>query len=77
MRSGVSLARPSQQAFALHAGRQIVRFVAETLGLGREAFFQRQWLLETESLLHDMLPCFCWAGAQPAFSSPIDTQILR
>jgi hypothetical protein len=71
------LARLSQQAFALHAGRQIICFVAETFGFGRKALFQRQWLLETASLLHDMLPVLIGARAQPAFSSPMDTQVLR
>jgi hypothetical protein len=73
MRSGFCLPGLLEHGVAHRAGWQQFGFLAQSLRLFGQAFFKGFDLLETASLLlHGAAPLLEWAGAQPAFSSPIN-----
>src|SRR5262245_23788406 len=75
MQGGFILPGLAHQPVTLRTWRETFGFLAQPLRPFGEAFFQGLRLLETASLVHGAAPFRKRkAGAQPAFSSPINTQ---
>jgi hypothetical protein len=76
MGADLGLACPADKPLSLNSRRRTLGLFSQALGFVGETFFERWHLFETASvLLHGAPPCFEGAGAQPAFSSPINATI--
>jgi hypothetical protein len=73
MRSRLGSACPSDKSFPFDARRGALGLLAQACSLFSQFLFERLSLFETTPVEHGAAP-FAWAGAQLAFSSPIEAK---